>query len=393
MSSIFGITEEKMQETSSNWTVKEIYQQPATWEKTCRQIEEHKDEIQKFIDQVITQEDFDVILTGAGTSEFVGNALFPHLTGLLNYKVKSYGTTDIVATPEAYLSRTKPTLLISFGRSGNSPESIGAVDAAESVCDNLYHLFVTCNKDGALSKRAESTEHCYAINLTPETHDQSFAMTSSFSNMYLATYLCFHLNELDKVVAEVRKIAAAGQNFLDNQYSIPQTIVNEYDFNRIVYLGSNTLKGTSQESALKMLELTAGRVVTMYDTPLGFRHGPKSIIDDNTLTVVYLSDDAYTRQYEIDLIKEMSGQRKGNRIVAVMSKTDEAVAALVDYTVVFGLEENHENVQLGLDYILFAQTLAVLKSLSLSITPDNPCPTGEVNRVVKGVTLYPYTRK
>ena len=105
MSSIFGITEEKMQETSSNWTVKEIYQQPATWEKTCRQIEEHKDEIQKFIDQVITQEDFDVILTGAGTSEFVGNALFPHLTGLLNYKVKSYGTTDIVATPEAYLSR------------------------------------------------------------------------------------------------------------------------------------------------------------------------------------------------------------------------------------------------------------------------------------------------
>ena len=393
MSSIFGITEEKMQETSSNWTVKEIYQQPATWEKTCRQIEEHKDEIQKFIDQVITQEDFDVILTGAGTSEFVGNALFPHLTGLLNYKVKSYGTTDIVATPEAYLSRTKPTLLISFGRSGNSPESIGAVDAAESVCDNIYHLFVTCNKDGALSKRAESTEHCYAINLTPETHDQSFAMTSSFSNMYLATYLCFHLNELDKVVAEVRKIAAAGQNFLDNQYSIPQTIVNEYDFNRIVYLGSNTLKGTSQESALKMLELTAGRVVTMYDTPLGFRHGPKSIIDDNTLTVVYLSDDAYTRQYEIDLIKEMSGQRKDNRIVAVMSKTDEAVAALVDYTVVFGLEENHENVQLGLDYILFAQTLAVLKSLSLSITPDNPCPTGEVNRVVKGVTLYPYTRK
>ena len=393
MSSIFGITEEKMQETSSNWTVKEIYQQPATWEKTCRQIEEHKDEIQKFIDQVITQEDFDVILTGAGTSEFVGNALFPHLTGLLNYKVKSYGTTDIVATPEAYLSRTKPTLLISFGRSGNSPESIGAVDAAESVCDNLYHLFVTCNKDGALYKRAERTEHCYAINLTPETHDQSFAMTSSFSNMYLATYLCFHLNELDKVVAEVRKIAAAGQNFLDNQYSIPQTIVNEYDFNRIVYLGSNTLKGTSQESALKMLELTAGRVVTMYDTPLGFRHGPKSIIDDNTLTVVYLSDDAYTRQYEIDLIKEMSGQRKGNRIVAVMSKTDEAVAALVDYTVVFGLEENHENVQLGLDYILFAQTLAVLKSLSLSITPDNPCPTGEVNRVVKGVTLYPYTRK
>ncbi|HJB01748.1 MAG TPA: SIS domain-containing protein [Candidatus Mediterraneibacter merdavium] len=393
MSTIFGVTEGKMKDTSSTFTLTEIYQQPATWEKTCKQISEHKDEIRKFIDQVITQDDYDVILTGAGTSEFVGNALFPHLTGLLNYKAKSYGTTDIVATPEAYLSRTKPTLLISFGRSGNSPESVGAVDAAEAVCDNVYHLFVTCNKNGALSKRAAETENCYAINLTDETHDQSFAMTSSFSNMYLATYLCFHLDELDDVIAKVKKIAAAGQDFLDNSYGIAQKIVDEYNFGRIVYLGSNTLKGTSQESALKMLELTAGRVVTMYDTPMGFRHGPKSIVDDETLTVVYLSDDAYTRQYEVDLIKEMSGQRKGNKIVAVMSAKDDEVASLVDYAVVYGIEGASENVLLGLDYILFAQTLAVLKSLSMDITPDNPCPTGEVNRVVKGVILYPYTRK
>lgn len=392
MNKIFDVTADKMQETMSTFTLNEIYQQPATWKKTCAQIKEHKDELKKFIDQVITCEDFDVILTGAGTSEFVGNALFPALTSKLNYKVKSYGTTDLVATPEAYLSRTKPTLLISFGRSGNSPESVGAIDVAEAVCDNIYHLFVTCNRDGALSKRAATTGNCYAINLTDETHDQSFAMTSSFSNMYLATLLCFHLDDLDETIAKVEKIMAAGQAFLDNKYGVAQKIVDEYDFNRIVYLGSNCLKGIAQESALKMLELTAGRVVTMYDTPLGFRHGPKSIIDDNTITVVYLSDNAYTRQYEIDLIKEMSGQRKGNKIVAVMSKADDAVAALVDYTVVYDQEGENENALLGLDYILFAQTLAVLKSLAMGITPDNPCPTGEVNRVVKGVTLYPYTR-
>ena len=218
-------------------------------------------------------------------------------------------------------------------------------------------------------------------------------MTSSFSNMYLATYLCFHLDEIDETIENVRRIAAAGQDFLDGQFGVAQKIVDEYDFKRIVYLGSNTLKGTSQESALKMLELTAGKVVTMYDTPMGFRHGPKSIVDDTTLTVVYLSDDPYTRQYEMDLVKEMSGQRKANKIVAVMSSQDDEAAALVDYTVVYGLGGANENVLLGLDYILFAQTLAVLKSLSLDITPDNPCPTGEVNRVVQGVTLYPYTRK
>ena len=392
MSTIFDITSEDMQKATATFTLTEIYQQPNTWKKTCDQIRAHKDEIKKFIDQVITCDDYDVILTGAGTSEFVGNALFPSLNKQLGFKIKSYGTTDLVPTPENYLSRTKPTLLVSFGRSGNSPESIGALDVAEAVCDNVYHLFVTCNKNGALSKRAETTDNCYAINLTDETHDQSFAMTSSFSNMYLATYLCFNLDRLDDAIAEFEQVIAAGQKFLDSTYAQVRKIVDEYNFNRIVYLGSNALKGFAQESALKMLELTAGQVVTMYDTPLGFRHGPKSIIDDNTITVVYLSDNAYTRPYEIDLIKEMSGQRKGNKIVAVMNKADDAVAALVDYAIVYDLADEHANAVLGLDYILFAQTIAVLKSLSLGITPDNPCPTGEVNRVVKGVTLYPYTR-
>lgn len=389
---IFDINETQMSETKSTYTLTEIYQQPATWKKTCQQVASMKDELKAFIDQVITQDDFDVILTGAGTSEFVGNTLFSYLNKKLNYKAKSYGTTDLVATPENYLSRTKPTLLISFGRSGNSPESVGAIDVAEEVCDNLYHLFVTCNKNGALSKKAADSDNCFAINLTDETHDQSFAMTSSFSNMYLATFLAFNLDNLDEAIAEVEKVAAAGQNFLDNQYAMAKNIVEGYNFKRIVYLGSNALKGISQESALKMLELTAGEVVTMYDTPLGFRHGPKSIIDDDTLTVVYISDNEYSRQYEIDLIKEMSGQRKGNKIVAVMNGECDEIKDLVDYVITFDIDDKFDNILLGFDYIIAAQVIAVLKSLSMGKTPDNPCPTGEVNRVVKGVTLYPYSK-
>lgn len=389
---IFDINETQMSETKSTYTLTEIYQQPATWKKTCQQVASMKDELKVFINQVITQDDFDVILTGAGTSEFVGNTLFSYLNKKLNYKAKSYGTTDLVATPENYLSRTKPTLLISFGRSGNSPESVGAIDVAEEVCDNLYHLFVTCNKNGALSKKAADSDNCFAINLTDETHDQSFAMTSSFSNMYLATFLAFNLDNLDEAIAEVEKVATAGQNFLDNQYTMAKDIVEEYNFKRIVYLGSNALKGISQESALKMLELTAGEVVTMYDTPLGFRHGPKSIIDDDTLTVVYISDNEYSRQYEIDLIKEMSGQRKGNKIVAVMNGECDEIKDLVDYVITFDIDCKFDNILLGFDYIIAAQVIAVLKSLSMGKTPDNPCPTGEVNRVVKGVTLYPYSK-
>ena len=283
--SIFNLTDEKMKETSSTFTAHEIYQQPATWRKTCAQLAACKDELQAFIDQVVKQDDFDIVLVGAGTSEFVGNSLFQALNPKYNYKVKSYASTDIVPSPENFLSRTKPTLLVNFGRSGNSPESLGNVEAAEVVCQNLYHLFVTCNHEGTLSKMAASRKNCFAINLTPETHDQSFAMTSSYSNMYLATYLALNLDKLDEITAEVEKLAVAGQHFLDDQFGEVQKIVDEFDYNRIVYLGNIGLKGVAQESALKTLELTAGKVATMYDSELGFRHGPKSIIDDNTLTI------------------------------------------------------------------------------------------------------------
>ena len=388
---IFNYTEEQMKETSSTFTIHEIYQQPATWRKTCAQLAACKDELQAFLDQVVKADDFDIVLTGAGTSEFVGNSLYHALNKKYNFKVKSYASTDIVPNPADTLSRTKPTLLVNFGRSVNSPESVCSVEAAEVVCQNLYHLFVTCNCEGALSKLADSRTNCFALNLTPETHDKSFAMTSSYSNMYLATYLALNLDRLDEITAAVEKVCAAGENFLNNNFDAVAKIVADFDFNRIVYLGNIALKGVAQESALKMLELTAGKVATMYDSQLGFRHGPKSIINDDTLTVAYLSDDDYRRRYELDLIKEMAGQRKGNKIAVVYNKACEEVKALADYAIQIDIGCDMENVMLGLDFIMFAQMLAVMKSLSMGITPDNPCPTGEVNRVVKGVILYPYT--
>ncbi|MCI6272759.1 MAG: SIS domain-containing protein [Erysipelotrichaceae bacterium] len=388
---IFNMNEDYLNKKSGIYTTREIHQQPATWEKTYNQIVELKDEIKEFIDKVIKCDDFDVILTGAGTSEFVGNSLFSYLNKKLNYKVKSYATTDITASPENYISKDKPTLLISFGRSGNSPESIGALDSAEAVSDNIYHLFVTCNKNGALSKRALNNKKCLAINLTDETHDQSFAMTSSFTNMYLAVLLVFNIDNIKEIKNEISVIMTNATVLVNERFDYFKKVVDEYDFDRIVYLGSNTLKGIAQESALKMLELTAGKVVTMYDTPLGFRHGPKSIVDDKTLTVIFLSDFEYTRKYEIDLLKEMSLQRKGNKILVISNKKYDGVNNLADFYYTFD-SSYLDNVFVGLDYIVCAQLIALFKSLSLDITPDNPCPTGEVNRVVKGVTLYPYER-
>lgn len=390
---MFGKTTKYWISCKGVYTSNEIAQQPNTWKKTLHQIKENQNDIQKFINQVILQEDFDIVLCGAGTSEYVGNSIYPFLNEQLQYKVKSYATTDIVAAPEKYLSKTKPTLLISYGRSGDSPESVGALQAANAVCENIYHLFITCNKDGALSKAAKLRNNALAINLTPETLDKSFAMTSSYTNMALATLLCFQLDRLSVFDAMLEDLGKAANRIIENDWLKLKEFVEVYDFKRIVYLGSNCLKGTAQESQLKMLELTQGRVTTMYDSPMGFRHGPKSIVNDDTLVVVYVSDDSYTREYEKDLITEISLQRKNNRLIVIGNHCKEAYSHLSDLCFDLNLQQNYDNAYLGLCYILYAQILAFFKSYACGIQPDDPCPSGEVNRVVKGVTIYPYIKK
>lgn len=387
---VFNKTEEQWKKSGAYWTSREIYQQPETWLKTFEQIRKEKDAISRFIQKVTSQPDYDIILTGAGTSEYVGNSIFPFLATLNDHKVKSYGTTDIVACPEDYLSKTKPTLLISFGRSGNSPESVAAVEVANAVCENICHLFVTCNHDGALSRFAEGKDNCYAINLTPETHDQAFAMTSSYTNMYLATVLSFLTDKLDEYEPVIRELAENVKKIHQEYFGCLEKLVDEFDFSRIVYLGSNCLKGVSQESGLKMCELTAGQVMTTFDSTMGFRHGPKSVVCPGSLDVIYLSDDPYTRQYDLDIIRELSPERNGNRIMAVSSYADPEVEKLVDYFVTFENKDRYDNVFLGLEYINIAQCIAMLKSISIGVKPDTPSPSGVVNRVVKGVTIYHY---
>lgn len=346
-------------------------------------------ELKSWVKNITSQPDFDIIFTGAGTSEYVGNALYVSLNPQLGFHVRSFGSTALVAAPQYYLSKEKPTLLISFARSGNSPESVGAVAAADAYCKNLQHLFITCNNEGALAKIAQGRDNCRSIVLADETNDRGFAMTSSFTNMYLTALMILTDTTAEDFCGKMDTVIANASEFLTKGYEQIESLVSDYNFERIVYLGTGPLKGFAQESALKMLELTAGNVPALFDSPMGFRHGPKSIVHDNTLTVIYLSDEPATRRYEMDLLKEMSVQRKKNRLLVVAAQKDAEAETLCDSFVTFDNAAKLPAAYLGLQYILVAQCIALFKSMSYGIGPDNPCPTGEVNRVVKGVILYP----
>lgn len=385
---MFGRDSGTWRECGCIFTAEEILQQPATWRKTAAQMEALHTKLSAFIGDITTQDRYEILLTGAGTSEFVGNAACATLNERYGFNVRAVGTTDICAAPHKYLSPDRPTLMVSYARSGNSPESLGAVQAADTVCRHIRHVWITCSQEGALAKAAGTRDDCFCILLSSETNDRGFAMTSSFSNMYLATLLAF-LPHTEAIYTQVSAAAEACEACFKN-WGIFEKIVSEFDYDRIVFLGSAELKGIAQESALKTLELTAGRVAALFDTPLGFRHGPKSVVNDRTLTVIYLSDDPHTRRYEMDLLREMDRQKKKNRLLIIENMPDAGTAAMGNPIYSYHLGRTPvSSCILGLCYITAAQLLALFKSQTLGIAADNPCPTGEVNRVVTGVTIYP----
>ena len=274
----------------SSYTIDEIFRQPASWRNILALAEENAENLSDFMADFL-DEGGELLLAGAGTSDYIGKTLHPYLSRHSKYTVKTCGTTDLVTSPEDYLSAEKNTLLVSFARSGDSPESLGAISAAEAVSSRLRQLIITCNSQGKLSVLGAKNKAYYVINLPDETNDKGFAMTNSFTSMYLLALLCLTPEKLAKNRAAVLDIAEAGERFLSNGAKTLADWAGGLGFNRVVYLGTDALKGLAQESGLKMLELTRGRIATLFDSPVGFRHGPKSFVNDETLVVLYLSDN------------------------------------------------------------------------------------------------------
>ena len=380
----FGLQATRIEQSGATWTTKEINQQPAVWKKVAAQALRYSVEIDQFIAALLDNHRLRIVLTGAGTSAFIGDCLAPAMSHTLGRWVDAVSTTDLVARPDGYLYRDVPTLLVSFARSGNSPESVAAIDLCEQFVSNCQHLIITCNREGKLSERGNAMRNAKVIVLPDETNDRSFAMTSSFSSMLLAAGMIFRV--LPREAAQVNHISAAAEKVMADIGSMLPALV-ENRFERVIYLGSGALKGLAREAALKMLELSDGQVIATSDTSLGFRHGPKTIVNHQTLIVVMLSNDPTTRRYDLDILRELRGDAVAGRIVAVSAIADAATAHPDHILVDFMARES--DIATCLPFVVFAQALALVQSIALGLKPDSPNASGTVNRVVQGVTIYP----
>lgn len=365
-------------------TAREIAQQPAVWRKVADVIGSARAEIEAKIAPLLARPDVRIVFTGAGTSAFVGETIAPALGARRGRPAEAVATTDIVANPRAAFAGDRPTLLVSFARSGNSPESVAATEFAELLLTEVHHLIITCNGEGRLAIEHATRERSTVLLLPPETNDKSFAMTSSFSSMLLAGWLVTSGTDDEDVRTTCAQVAVAGDALLTERVGEIEKLAFT-EPGRIVYLGSGALAGAANEAGLKILELTAGKVVPWSDSSLGFRHGPKAVLDPTTLAVVLISGDPYTRRYDLDMAREMVAAVGAGRLLVLATDPVEVDGAV---TWTFADLAGAGDVATAIVAVMVAQIIALFSSVGVGCTPDNPFPGGSVNRVVKGVVIH-----
>ncbi len=370
-------------------TTREIRQQPELWRDTLGIYRDNLEAVEGFLAEArsMGQGRLTVVLTGAGTSDYVSDTVAPYLRHAADaalYDFRPVASTDIVSAPRDFLDPDEPTLLVSFARSGNSPESLAAVEVVRSYVRDVRFLNITCAPEGRLA--TESADDPMALTLLiPRANDKGFAMTGSYSCMTLLSALIFDAAPLEDKAAWVEAAARMGEAVVAREGEVAAFLAG--DFDRVTYLGSGAFVGLAQESQLKILELAHGLVATSWDSSMGYRHGPKSFVDERTLVFVFVSNDPYTRQYDLDILNEIAGDGIAQRTVAIQQDVEPAFGG---DSFTFPGEEALPEAYLALPFVMVAQVVSLLNSVRVGNTPDTPSPTGTVNRVVKGVTIHPF---
>jgi tagatose-6-phosphate ketose/aldose isomerase len=369
----------------------EITGQPYLWKATFESIIINKTQISNFLRDIFKIRNLQIILTGAGSSAFIGEILQQSFYKNTGVATRAIPTTDLVTHPEGYFQKSTPTLLVSFARSGDSPESIATYELAEKLHDTIYHLIITCNPEGRLAKTASNKKNSFIFSLPDKANDVALAMTGSFTSMVLAGLLISDIENIEKNEKTVNILAEFGKTILKN-YITRLSEVAELDFKRVVFLGSGPLKGAAKESHLKVLELTDGQIICQYDSYLGFRHGPRAVIDESTLIIYLFSKEAYVYNYEVDLVKSINSNEQFLFSIGIGQGLTELEDLDLNLTIDLGSDDLKKVCDdfFTICSVIPAQILGFYKSLSLGLTPDSPSQNGGINRIVQGVNIYPY---
>lgn len=326
-------------------------------------------------------------LTGSGSSEYAAECVRFPLQTAFGIPTESISGGALLMYGGKALPPGRPGVLVSVARSGDSPESGGVVELLLGTEPQIRHIVVTCNEQGRLARAWHGTKNVRVITLPSETLDKSLVMTSSFTNLVLAVRFLGMLERANEYRTLCEKLSQIASELIRSKFDALARIAAA-DFRRAVFLGSGSRFAASREAALKMLELTSGRVTTVCETYLGFRHGPMSYVCEDTLVVCHLSSDRTIRAYELDLLGELDRKRLGLLKVIVGENIPDSALRNGDEVIECrGLSDVGENDDLAI-HVVVAQLLAFFRCLEEGLHPDSPSEEGIINRVVEKFPLH-----
>jgi tagatose-6-phosphate ketose/aldose isomerase len=379
---LFGRPEAEQIRLGYFHTLQEICQQPWTWVRTCDRMIASREGLREDVAGIRS-----LALTGSGSSEYAAECVRLPLQNELGICTESVSGGALLMYGREALPLGRPGLLVSLARSGDSPESSRAVELLLKTEPEFGHVVVTCNEQGSLARAWRAHEKVHVITLPAETLDKSLVMTSSFTNLMLAARFIGMLESPDEYRKLCERLSQVTVGLIRANFDILAKIATS-DFRRAVFLGSGSRFAASREAALKMLELTSGRVTTLCETYLGFRHGPMSYVQDDTLIVCDLSCDSTTRAYELDLLHELDRKKLGlSKVIIGENVPDSAVREGDEVIECRGLTELGDE-ETPAVYVVVAQVLAFFRCLEEGLQPDSPSERGIINRVVEKFPLH-----
>lgn len=373
------------------YTPLEISQQPDTWQGTYRYCLQRKAEIAAFLRGSGVWSDRlspIVLLVGAGSSDYVGRGLVRLLRRMWRCEVQAVPSTDLLLELDSYLLSGREQLWISFSRSGDSPEGVAVLNKALQGHPQVRHLVVTCNAGSTMARLcADRPEHGFALVLDDAVNDRGLAMTSSFSNMMIAGQCLAHLQDLPAYEHVVSCLTRVGPRVIADA-AVTAFALAAKELPRACFVGSGALAAAASESALKLLELTSGKVQTMSQSTLGLRHGPMSALDHNTLLVQFISNDPCLRAYETDLLEETRRKHLARERLLVSGQRYGGSLLPGEHVLCLDLPPDFpDDCRPPLDVIV-GQLLGLFASVRAGLQPDNPSPSGAISRVVSGVRIH-----
>ncbi|GLQ45381.1 tagatose-6-phosphate ketose isomerase [Dyella lipolytica] len=364
-------------------TLREILQQPATWQDTFDLL--HSTVVQQRLAKALNQQPGHIVLTGSGSSMYIGECLAPLLQSGLGVPVQAIAAGTLLTHWRSVLP-PGPGLLISLARSGDSPESGGVMSTLLAEAPAWRHLVITCNADGKLATHYRNDPRVTVLVLDERTNDRSLVMTSSFTNLLLGGSGLLQGTREELVANAITRAASGAQHIFDTQSDTVAALAQR-DFTSVVYLGSGAAFGAAREGALKMLEMTGGQVITMAETFLGLRHGPMSFVHPSTLIVALLSTDPAVRRYECDVLRELSRKQLGMAKLVIGDDVPDDVLGANDVLVTPSTSMSGTEIPTVLAGIVTMQLLAFFRCLQLGGKPDTPSE-GVLTRVVEDFAIH-----